>query len=138
MFKDERKRCGGSPDGLCADNGLEIKCPMPKQHIKILTTGKLDDYMPQCQFLMWVCGYDWWDLLIYTNCDRIPNTIYTIKRDPVFMDTLDAIMDPFCDELDKETERLESMGAVRVGPDCDIMDPKYDIENYMPGNASEL
>ena len=56
---------GCSPDGLISLAGryicgLEIKCPLPKTHLRYLLDGKLpDNYKPQVHFSMMVTGLPW-------------------------------------------------------------------------------
>lgn len=56
---------GCSPDGLISRGGkyvagLEIKCPLPKTHLRYLLDGRLPDtYKPQVHFSMMVTGLPW-------------------------------------------------------------------------------
>jgi hypothetical protein len=56
---------GCSPDGLISAGGeyvegLEIKCPLPKTHLRYLLDGKLpDSYKPQVHFSIMVTGLPW-------------------------------------------------------------------------------
>jgi len=57
---------GCSPDGLIPSGGgkyiagLEIKCPLPKTHLRYLLDGVLPDtYKPQVHFSMMVTGLPW-------------------------------------------------------------------------------
>lgn len=56
---------GCSPDGLISNGvrhiaGLEIKCPLPKTHLRYLIDGCLPDaYKPQVHFSMMVTGLPW-------------------------------------------------------------------------------
>jgi hypothetical protein len=56
---------GCSPDGLISRDGkhvegLEIKCPLPKTHLRYLLDGGLPDtYKPQVHFSMMVTGLPW-------------------------------------------------------------------------------
>ena len=56
---------GCSPDGLISRGGnhvqgLEIKCPLPKTHLRYLLEGGLPDaYKPQVHFSMMVTGLPW-------------------------------------------------------------------------------
>jgi hypothetical protein len=56
---------GCSPDGLISLGsnyiaGLEIKCPLPKTHLRYLLDGGLPDtYKPQVHFSMMVTGLPW-------------------------------------------------------------------------------
>lgn len=57
---------GCSPDGLIKSDtgifeaGLEIKCPLPKTHLRYLLDGALPDaYKPQVHFSVMVTGLPW-------------------------------------------------------------------------------
>jgi len=56
-----------SPDGLVGDDGLiEIKCPQPLQHLRILThEGLMDEYYHQIQFGLYASGRAWCDWISY-------------------------------------------------------------------------
>jgi putative phage-type endonuclease len=56
-----------SPDGLVGENGLvEIKCPMPPNHFKYLTSGShATEYKWQLQHQLFVTGRDWVDIVSY-------------------------------------------------------------------------
>ena len=58
---------GYSPDGLVKPKGgLEIKCPMPKTHIKYLMAGEIPtEYKPQLHGGLYVAELDWIDFLSY-------------------------------------------------------------------------
>lgn len=54
---------GASPDGLIGeDGGLELKCPQPAEHIRVLTGGDIKrQYILQMQWGMACTGREWWD-----------------------------------------------------------------------------
>ena len=91
----EKENYGCSPDALVLDpfngrpyKGLEIKCPyQPENHFKLFLTGEIrKDYIAQCQFSMFVTGFNEWDFMSYfPDCDR---EIYlvTLKRDNEMID----------------------------------------------------
>ena len=56
-----------SPDGLVGSKGLiEIKCPQPLQHLRILThEGLMDEYYHQIQFGLYASGRAWCDWISY-------------------------------------------------------------------------
>lgn len=57
---------GGSPDGLTALGGLEIKCPSAHVHVEYLLSGKCPaKYLPQVQGLMFLTGKTHWDFVSY-------------------------------------------------------------------------
>ena len=56
-----------SPDGLVGSKGLiEIKCPQPLQHLRILThEGLMEEYYHQIQFGLYASGRAWCDWISY-------------------------------------------------------------------------
>lgn len=63
----ESGRVWFSPDGLVSDDGIiEIKCPQPKQYLKILMSDQvLPDYVDQLDFGMMVTGCKYCDFIAY-------------------------------------------------------------------------
>jgi len=103
------KWIGGSPDGLIGeDGGVEFKCPQPPEHIRILMTEELDDYLPQVQGLMWITGRQWFDFVSY--CPMLPNglQLYTkrIARDESFIKQLADEVQQFLLEVDELHQKL--------------------------------
>ena len=64
---------GASPDGLVGDGGLvEIKCPQPTEHIRVLTGGAIKrNYMLQMIWQMECTGRDWCDFVSF--CPSLPD-----------------------------------------------------------------
>ena len=66
-FIEKDKFIGASPDRVMPKikKGLEIKC-FPKEHMRIADTKEYGkgEYI-QCQFNLWVSGYESWDLVYY-------------------------------------------------------------------------
>jgi len=60
---------GASPDGLVGDLGLvEIKCPQPAEHIRVLTGGAIKrQYALQMQWQMVCTGREWCDFVSFSN-----------------------------------------------------------------------
>ena len=58
---------GASPDGLVGDDGLvEIKCPQPTEHIRVLTGGAIKrPYALQMQWQMACTGRTWCDFVTF-------------------------------------------------------------------------
>ncbi len=69
MFTDGK--AVASPDGVIDENGiLEIKCLTAKNHTKALVYYKKNnkpptDYVAQCQFQLFISGYEYVDLFLY-------------------------------------------------------------------------
>lgn len=102
--------CGASPDGLCEDRGLEIKCPLPHTIIgQLLSDGPPDEYLMQVQGNMWVHGLERWDLLIFSGTPGIPNRIFEICADRDIQVAFESFIPAFCGELDAAEKRLTQM-----------------------------
>ncbi|RLA39796.1 MAG: exonuclease [Gammaproteobacteria bacterium] len=103
IYKDKSKLIGCSPDGLCGDMGLEIKCPSPINHVSYLLQGVCPKgYMAQVQGSMWVTGLKQWVFMSY-HPEYEPFVI-TVDADPVFQKALDEIIPPFVDLLKEARE----------------------------------
>ena len=76
---------GCSPDGVLYRNGkivagLELKCPLAKNHAKYLVEGVLPkDYAPQVHGGMAVTGLDYWYFMSY--CQGMAPFILRVERD---------------------------------------------------------
>lgn len=114
IYKDEFLRCAISPDGLLMDekHGLEIKSPFTSQvHLDSVLFGKIKpEYIAQCQFSMWVTGWDKWNFVSYDNRMRgkSQNRLHTvvIERDESIMAEFDKKVPLFISEMDKHLEKL--------------------------------
>ncbi len=74
-------RYGASPDALCDQDGLiEIKCPLPKTHVRYLLDGELPaDYRCQVMGELLVTGRAWADFVSY--CPPLPPFIVRVVPD---------------------------------------------------------
>ena len=111
VFADADKRYAASPDGLCADRGLEVKSPLRKGSIahvlNITRTGKVPiDYFAQLQFSMYVTGIALWDLLIYSPEPGIPSIIITAEPCDKYFAALDEVLPEVLAELDANEKVL--------------------------------
>ena len=105
-------RCGASPDGLCDDRGLEIKCPLPHTLIaQLLGDGAPEDYAMQVQGNMWVCGLARWDLVLFSGTSGLPNRVFTIEADAKIHAAFEEHILAFCRELDECEARLIALGG---------------------------
>jgi exodeoxyribonuclease (lambda-induced) len=112
VFADESRRWGCSPDGLMADGGLEIKCPLRINFVAmLLDDGPPTEYLMQCQAAMWICQRRRWDLLLYTEDEGIPNRVWTIERDPVLHAAFEEILPAFCADLEAAVATLRALGG---------------------------
>lgn len=80
---------GCSPDGLCENHGLEIKCHMPEKHLGYLLdqAAFVEEHKFQLHGSMVVTGMDRWDL--YGYCRDFPPIHVQVTRDGFTAD-LDA------------------------------------------------
>lgn len=120
--------CGASPDGMAADRGLEIKCPLPTTIIgQLLADVPPPEYVMQCQAGMWVCGVPRWDLVLFSGVSGIPNRIYELRADEKLFAAFDSEIPAFCSELDAATAKLVALGGrerwlERMSNGADIME----------------
>ena len=98
-------RVGASPDGICGDQGLEIKCPQPTAHVKYLLNGVLpDDYIMQVQGGMWVTGFTSWLFISYSR--RMPKLVLTVERDDKIQNAISEALALFMGNFDDGWKRL--------------------------------
>lgn len=88
---------GCSPDGLISRSGnyvegVEIKCPLPKTHLRYLMDGTLPDaYKPQVHFSMMVTGLPWH---FYSYCPgMVPLHLFVEPDD--YTEKLKTLVDRF-------------------------------------------
>ena len=82
---------GCSPDGLVGEEGLiEIKCKTDVNHFFAVINNWIDPkHMAQMQFQMLVTGREWCDYVLFNdNFAEHPLYIQTVKKDPVFQESL--------------------------------------------------
>lgn len=113
IYRDDVKRFGISPDGLISGKkiGLELKCPFTtKVFVEFATCDKIKkEYIEQCQYSMWVTGYDAW---YFANYDpRLKNKKLhhvLMERDQTYMDKYDKAKVDFIKDMDS---MLDLMGS---------------------------
>jgi len=96
---------GCSPDGLVNGvGGVEMKCPYdPAVHIKTIAEGMDPDHMPQVQFNMWVCEWQWCDFISYDpriQSEHLRLYIERIKPDEEFVQEMKQKLSVFLQETD--------------------------------------
>ncbi len=111
IYKDENKRFGISPDGLIVGKkiGLELKCPYTtKVFIEFATCDKIKkEYIDQCQYSMWVTGYEAWYFANYDPRIKTKNLHWVlIERDQGFMDKYDEAAKNFTKDMDSMLEKM--------------------------------
>ena len=115
VYKDEERLVGCSPDGLCTDRGLEIKCPRATIHVSYLVGGAIPkNYLPQVQGSMWICDLPRWDFVSYHQ-DYDP-LIVTVERNEKFSKALDKAISSFLDKMltARENPRFIDMREMRI------------------------
>lgn len=107
VYKDDRKLCHCSPDGLIEDHsGIEIKNPMSKTHIKYLLGGKLPtEYFCQVQFSLWVTERSVWHFL--SHYPGLKPFMVEVYRDEKWIDKMAKELDEFNQELAILVETLK-------------------------------
>jgi len=112
IYKNDLKRCGISPDGLIVGKkiGLELKCPYTtKVYVEFATCDKIKkEYIEQCQFSMWVTGYDAWYFASYDPRVKTKQLHHVlIERDQEFMNKYDEAEKNFICDMDKMLSKLD-------------------------------
>jgi hypothetical protein len=111
IYKDEIKRCGISPDGLIVGKkiGLELKCPFTtKVFVEFATCDKIKkEYIEQCQYSMWVTGYEAWYFANYDPRIKTKNLHWVlIERDESYMKKYDEAFKNFTKDMDLMLNKL--------------------------------
>ena len=118
VYRDKSKQTGCSPDGLCEDRGLEIKCPEAKMLVGLLrmqegeksaAAREYQRYWMQCQAGMWNTGLKLWDLCLFTPEPELANKIVKIPADPKMQAAFDVAIPAFCAELNAAEKMLRGM-----------------------------
>jgi hypothetical protein len=98
---------GFSPDGLVdQDGGVEIKCPMQDEYMKMLDnpTDIPKDHFAQMQFGMWVSGRSWWDYVRYHPLfGEKKLMIHRVLRDESMMRIFEQKAAVFASEMERLT-----------------------------------
>ena len=99
VFRDERRLCHYSPDGLIGDHAvLEIKNPKAETHIRYLERKKIPpNYLMQIQMGLYVCertvGY------FMSNCDGYAPFIKKVRRDEELIKKIHNAIEDFGQDL---------------------------------------
>ncbi|MGC1494657.1 MAG: lambda exonuclease family protein, partial [Sulfitobacter sp.] len=103
---------GASPDGLVGDDGLvEIKCPQPTEHIRVLTGGAIKrNYLLQMMWQMECTGRDWCDFVSF--CPALPNEmqlhVQRVEKDAEQVGKILEAVKAFNVETDALVKKLQS------------------------------
>lgn len=110
-YKDATMRAGASADFriLGKNHGGENKCPMNgENHLNFIFNGIIkDEYISQCQFGLWVTGWDAWDFTSYNP--RMPKKMVhykTLLRDQEYMSYFNEEVPRFLYEMDAKLKEL--------------------------------
>lgn len=106
IYKDDRKLCHCSPDGLIGDKeGWEVKNPLSKTHIKYLLSDKLPtEYFCQVQFSLYVSERESWFFM--SHYPGLKPFIIKVERDEVWIGKCERELNAFNQELLAMVERL--------------------------------
>jgi len=104
IYKDDRRLCHCSPDGLVGDNaGLEIKCPSAKTHARYLYDNKLPtEYFCQVQFSLYISERDVWHFVSYYPAMR--PLIIECRPDEKWIAKMESELEEFNEECAKLVE----------------------------------
>lgn len=104
-----------SPDGLIGAAGmLEIKCPQPGEHLRILMERTIPEkHLIQMQWQMACAERQWCDYLSYNLSfpDRLIAFSQRIMRDEARIKELESAVIAFLDELERSLARLSLVSA---------------------------
>jgi putative phage-type endonuclease len=106
IYKDDRKLCHCSPDGLIGDKeGFEVKNPLSKTHIKYLLGNKLPtEYFCQVQFSLYVSEREYWFFM--SHYPGIKPFIIKVERDEEWIKKCEKELNSFNAQLLEMVERL--------------------------------
>ena len=106
IYKDDRKLCHCSPDGLIGDNeGFEVKNPLSKTHIKYLLGNVLPtEYFCQVQFSMYVSERDAWHFM--SHYPGLKPFMVCVFRDEKWIEKCEKELNSFNEELDEMVKKL--------------------------------
>ena len=103
-------RIGCSPDGIIdQDTGLEVKCLEPTNHVKLLLTGDISDYLAQIHGGMLVTGFSKWVFLSYRR--GFPNLVIEIERNEEIQSILRDALDLWLADFEAGKARLEEING---------------------------
>jgi hypothetical protein len=91
-----------------ADEGVEIKCPTPWVQVEYLLEGVEDNYRPQVQGHMLICGFS--SMHLWSYHPNMPSVHLRFTRDDLYIEKMARELFTFCNELDVETDRARRMG----------------------------
>lgn len=107
IFKDDKRLCHCSPDGLIGDNsGFEVKNPLSKTHVKYLLSDKLPtEYFCQIQFSLYVTERKSWFFM--SHYPGLKPFVIECHRDEKWIDKCHRELEQFNQELDEMVKRIK-------------------------------
>ena len=111
VFKDERRLCHVSPDGLVrSDAVLELKNPSLSVAVRYLLEKKVPaDYLPQCYMEMYVCERE---LCYFMSVfEGLAPLIIEVHRNEPFIKRLTEELDAFAEDLAETVRKIEACGG---------------------------
>lgn len=100
---------GCSPDGLIGDdNGIEVKCPQPKTHLKYLLEGGIPKaYLAQVHGAMYATGRPHWTFLSYSR--QFPPLVVHVERDEVIQAAITGALAAFYTKFNAKLDTIRAM-----------------------------
>jgi len=106
------KRFGCSPDLVYVEKGkgVELKCPFTSRvHVEFISCEKIKpEYVAQCQFSMWITGFNEWDFASYDPRMK-KNMIHscTILKDEKYFERFETELPDFLSEMGTILDKLD-------------------------------
>jgi len=112
LIKMKGHEIGCSPDGLFADTGLEIKCPMAATHCAYLRDNKLPSaYVQQVQGTMLILGLQRYFFMSFHP--EMKPLIIEVKRDDELLKLAEPLLIETAEIVKSETQRLRIENEIR-------------------------
>jgi hypothetical protein len=95
---------GTSPDGIVIgeNKGVEIKCLMHAEHMRVIDTGPKKDHVTQCQWHMFVLGWDTWDLVYFhPDAQKKSLLIFEIEKDEEIQEKFTSAYETAATEINR-------------------------------------
>ena len=113
------KRVSASPDGLVYENGIlrrgvEIKCQLPKNHLKTMVEMKSPkQFKAQMQTCMWIFGVDYWDYISFCpQWRRLSLAILEMERDDEMIEEISEKTHVALHEINNIIKELQDKHSV--------------------------
>lgn len=113
-------QAGCSPDRLIqgSNGGVEIKCPFSQAKVaEVWATGDVSEWTRQVEFQMWICGWDFAQLVIYDpRLEFCGMDLYVtrIERDEARMKLMGERIAEFCALVDQAEKSMREKAELMV------------------------